>query len=45
MFDKEIDLRFTTSGHYYIPLESENSYETLLSLSETGDLKDKKESC
>ena len=42
MFDKEIDLRFTTSGHYYIPLKSENSNETLLSLSETSDLKDKK---
>ena len=42
MFEKEIDLRFTTSGHYYIPLKSENSNETLLSLSETSDLKDKK---
>ena len=42
MFEKEIDLRFTTSGHYYIPLKSENSNETLLSLSETSDLKYKK---
>ena len=42
MFDKEIDLRFTTSGHYYIPLKLENSNETLLSLSETSGLKDKK---
>ena len=42
MLDKEIDLRFTTSGHYYIPLTSENSNETLISLSETSDLKDKK---
>ena len=45
MFDKEMDLRFTTSGHHYIPLKSENSNETLLSLSETSDLnwlKDKK---
>ena len=22
MFDKETDLRFTTSGHYYIPLKT-----------------------
>ena len=29
IFDKEIDFRYMTSGHYYIPLKSEDSNETV----------------